>query len=101
MGGNTWQAWRITRRDARQHPSPNGGWCEAAWAGALGVQLGGRNVYFDRAETRPLLGDGPRPGVTQLRGAAKLVGLVTAATGAAAVAGLLGTDGHKRRKGRL
>ena len=63
-----------SRRDAHDHPSPNGGWCEAAWAGALGVQLGGRNVYFNRVEERGLLGDGPRPTATELRKAARLVG---------------------------
>ncbi|MEL4356637.1 MULTISPECIES: cobalamin biosynthesis protein [unclassified Luteococcus] len=56
------QAWRVMWRDAHDHPSPNGGWCESAWAGALGVQLGGRNVYpGGRVEHRGLLGDGPRP----------------------------------------
>ena len=79
VGGNSAEAWRIMRRDAHDHPSPNGGWCEAAWAGALGVQLGGRNVYFNRVEERGLLGDGPRPTATELRKAARLVGAVTAA----------------------
>ena len=37
-------------------PSPNAGQCEAAMAGALGVRLGGRNVYFGRIEVRPGLG---------------------------------------------
>jgi len=50
-------AWRICRRDARKHPSPNGGWPEAAMAGALGVQLGGVNVYGGRVEERGRLGD--------------------------------------------
>ncbi|HMQ64916.1 MAG TPA: cobalamin biosynthesis protein [Arachnia sp.] len=79
VGGNSAEAWRIMNRDAHDHPSPNGGWCEAAWAGALGVQLGGRNVYFNRVEERGLLGDGPRPRATELRKAARLVGAVTAA----------------------
>ena len=34
-------AWRIMLRDARKHPSPNGGWAEASVAGALGIRLGG------------------------------------------------------------
>ena len=88
VGGSTGEAWRVLRRDARNHPSPNGGRCEAAWAGALGVQLGGRNVYFSRVEERGLLGDGPRPRAAEVRKAARLVGVVTAmATGLAAVAG--------------
>ncbi|GAB3579878.1 adenosylcobinamide-phosphate synthase CbiB [Calidifontibacter terrae] len=46
------------RRDAPHHPSPNGGVIEAAFAAALGVQLGGTNVYQGRAENRGTLGSG-------------------------------------------
>ena len=38
-------ALRTIRRDARGHPSPNAGWPEAAFAGALGLRLGGPRVY--------------------------------------------------------
>lgn len=80
VGGSARRAWRVMWRDHADHPSPNGGWCEAAWAGALGVQLGGRNVYYgSRVEDRGLLGDGPRPGTATVRPAARLVGRVTAA----------------------
>jgi adenosylcobinamide-phosphate synthase len=44
-------------RDGHKHPSPNSGRPEAAMAGALGVQLGGVNVYQGRPAERPLLGD--------------------------------------------
>jgi adenosylcobinamide-phosphate synthase len=54
-------ALRAWRRDGAAHPSPNAGRCEASMAGALGVRLGGRNVYGTRVEERPELGDGPRP----------------------------------------
>ncbi|MCG6567386.1 cobalamin biosynthesis protein [Tessaracoccus sp. ZS01] len=84
VGGSARRAWAITLRDAGNHPSPNGGWCEAAWAGALGVQLGGRNVYASRVEERGLLGDGPRPGACEVRKAAQLVTLVTGAATALA-----------------
>jgi adenosylcobinamide-phosphate synthase len=50
-------SWRMCWRDARQHPSPNSGWPEAAMAGALGIQLGGANVYGGVTEQRPRLGD--------------------------------------------
>ncbi|HMR49713.1 MAG TPA: cobalamin biosynthesis protein [Arachnia sp.] len=89
VGGDPRRAWRTMRRDADQHPSPNGGWCESAWAGALGVQLGGTNVYFSRTEERPLLGDGPRPDARALRKAARLVTAVTAAATTLAAACLV------------
>lgn len=38
-------AWRIMRRDARRHRSPNAGWPESAMAGALGVRLSGPRSY--------------------------------------------------------
>jgi adenosylcobinamide-phosphate synthase len=50
--------WRIVRRDAAAHPSPNGGVIEAAFAGALDLKLGGSNVYDDTIEDRGTLGDG-------------------------------------------
>lgn len=50
-------AWRIMRRDGRNHASPNSGIPEAAAAGALGVMLGGNNVYFGTPVTKPTIGD--------------------------------------------
>jgi adenosylcobinamide-phosphate synthase len=53
---------RAVWRDAGAHPSPNSGVAEAAFAGALGVTLGGAEVrYGDRVERRPPLGDGRPP----------------------------------------
>jgi adenosylcobinamide-phosphate synthase len=46
---------RAVRRDARRHPSPNGGIVEAAFAAALDVRLGGTNRYGDRVERRGVL----------------------------------------------
>ncbi len=41
-----WRAsLRAMRRDARGHASPNAGWPEAAFAGALGIAIGGPRVY--------------------------------------------------------
>ncbi|MFC7535032.1 cobalamin biosynthesis protein [Actinoplanes sp. GCM10030250] len=93
-GGTPRETLRVWRRDRNDHPSPNAGQCEAAMAGALGVRLGGRNVYFGRSETRAFLGDGPRPSAVHLRRAARVsgaVGLVTLAlaAGAAAMRGAL------------
>lgn len=55
------EAWRVWRRDAAGHPSPNGGVVESAFAGALRITLGGANRYGDRVERRPTMGDGPLP----------------------------------------
>ncbi|HQN18036.1 MAG TPA: adenosylcobinamide-phosphate synthase CbiB [Syntrophobacteraceae bacterium] len=51
------RAWQVMRRDARKMKSPNAGYPEAAAAGALGIQLGGPNVYFGRIVEKPTLGD--------------------------------------------
>lgn len=51
------RAWAILMRDGKKHPSPNSGRPEAAMAGALGVQLGGTNVYDGVPEERARLGD--------------------------------------------
>ncbi|HEY5976061.1 MAG TPA: adenosylcobinamide-phosphate synthase CbiB, partial [Geobacteraceae bacterium] len=50
-------AWRIMRRDGRNHSSPNSGIPEAAAAGALGVQLGGASVYFGTTVVKPTIGE--------------------------------------------
>lgn len=59
--------WRTMRRDAPAHASPNGGWPEAAMAGALGRRLGGAVTYDGAAADRAVLGDGPPPGAADLR----------------------------------
>lgn len=59
VGGTREQAWRIWRRDAAHHPSPNAGPVESAFAGALGITIGGRNTYGSTVEDRGTLGDGP------------------------------------------
>jgi adenosylcobinamide-phosphate synthase len=90
-GGSGRRALRTLLRDGGAHPSPNAGRCEAAFAGALGVGLGGTNVYSGRAERRGALGDGPPPGPADIARAIKLSRLVTAAATvlAAAAAHLL------------
>ncbi|MBJ6801543.1 adenosylcobinamide-phosphate synthase CbiB [Geomonas propionica] len=54
-------AWRILRRDGRNHSSPNSGFPEAAAAGALGVRLGGANRYFGKIVEKPTIGDSLLP----------------------------------------
>ncbi|HEY0360226.1 MAG TPA: CobD/CbiB family cobalamin biosynthesis protein, partial [Mycobacteriales bacterium] len=78
VGGSRRESWRVWRRDGRAHPSPNSGHCEASAAGALGVRLGGRNVYAGRTEDRPGLGDGPTPSIVDVGRAARLSRAVAA-----------------------
>ncbi|PHM38836.1 adenosylcobinamide-phosphate synthase CbiB [Xenorhabdus innexi] len=60
QGLNFQQALRIGWRDRYQHSSPNSGWSEATMAGALGIRLGGPNVYFNQLVEKPWLGDARR-----------------------------------------
>ncbi|WP_238016019.1 cobalamin biosynthesis protein [Dactylosporangium sp. AC04546] len=86
-GGDPGRALRVWQRDGGRHPSPNSGQCEASMAGALGVRLGGRNVYGNRVEERPTLGDGGLPTPRDVRRAAALsVAVGAAAVGLAAAA---------------
>ncbi|KQW52761.1 hypothetical protein ASC77_00085 [Nocardioides sp. Root1257] len=78
LGDDRAGAVRAWRRDAGGHPSPNAGPVEAAFAGALGIRLGGVNVYGDRVEDRQVLGDGRAPtqhDITRARLLARRVGL--------------------------
>ena len=54
-------AFRIVRRDHRNHKSPNCAWSEAAAAGALHLQLGGTHDYFGKPVDKPTIGDADRP----------------------------------------
>jgi adenosylcobinamide-phosphate synthase len=91
VGGSARRGLRVLRRDGGKHPSPNAGRCEAAFAGVLGVRLGGVNVYDGRAERRGVLGDGPPPGPRDIRRAVMLSRLTGAAAAvlAATAAGFL------------
>jgi len=51
------QAYRIWKRDASGHPSPNGGNPESVVAGLLGVRLGGLNSYHGQLHHRAEMGD--------------------------------------------
>lgn len=57
LGLNWKNSWQIMRRDGRNHPSPNSGISEAAVAGALGIQLGGKISYFGKSSCKPAIGD--------------------------------------------
>ncbi|MBW3653027.1 MAG: cobalamin biosynthesis protein, partial [Actinobacteria bacterium] len=85
-GSAPWRTWRVLRRDGGAHPSPNAGRMEAAFAGALGIRLGGPLSYDGRAELRPALGDGRAPVASDIRRAIGLSARVGAAALAASVA---------------
>ena len=50
-------AFAMMKRDAKKHPSPNGGWAEATVAGALNIRLGGMNYYFGEPHFRAYMGE--------------------------------------------
>lgn len=52
------QAWAAARRDAAKHASPNAGWPEAAFAGALDYKLGGPRSYAGDVVDLPSFGTG-------------------------------------------
>ncbi|MDQ0170449.1 adenosylcobinamide-phosphate synthase [Paenibacillus tundrae] len=61
-------AAQMVSRDARLHPSPNSGFPESAVAGALGIRLGGHNVYHGVSSFRAYMGE-----PTRLMGAEDIV----------------------------
>lgn len=101
VGGSHDEAWRVWRRDASRHPSPNAGPVEAASAGALGVTIGGSNTYDGTTEDRGTLGDGPAVVVADLSRAVRLSQVVGFGSilMAVAVAVALGMKGAKGVKG--
>ena len=91
LGGSRRATWRAVRRDAGQHPSPNAGVVEAAFAGALGIRLGGTNTYGGSVSHRGTLGDGRPAETTDIARAARLSMIVSAAAlGVAVAVGLAG-----------
>ncbi len=83
-GGSGRAALAVWRADGGKHPSPNAGVCESAYAGALGLRLGGRNDYGSRIEDRPVLGAAGRPATA--RDIGRAIRLSRGATIAAALA---------------
>lgn len=63
IGGRAYdgkRAFRIYRRDRRNHASPNSAQTESACAGALGIQLAGDASYFGKIVKKPYIGDAVR-----------------------------------------
>lgn len=55
--GNMLTSFKVMIRDRKNHKSPNCAYPEGAAAGAMGVQLGGTNVYFGETVYKPTIGD--------------------------------------------
>jgi adenosylcobinamide-phosphate synthase len=89
--------WRTVRRDAPDHPSPNAGVAEAAFAAALGLRLGGTNRYGDQVEVRPNLGDGRPPEPKDIARAVRLSRDATVALAVMLVAPSVGAWWIERR----
>ncbi len=74
VGGSARRVLSAVRRFGHLHASPNAGPMEAAFAGALGVRLGGPVRYGGRLERRPWLGEGRDPSDRTVRDALRLAG---------------------------
>ena len=55
------EAFRVYRRDKRNHASPNSAHTEAVCAGALHIQLAGDAYYFGKLHKKPTIGNADRP----------------------------------------
>ena len=58
-GGKPLRAWKMLVRDRLRHESPNSAHGEAAFAGALGVELGGTVSYDGVVLEKPQIGSAP------------------------------------------
>jgi adenosylcobinamide-phosphate synthase len=76
LGLDAGSALRLGWRDRRKHESPNAAWLEAAFAGALGLRLGGPCRYSGELLDKPYLGDGNKTPV--VKDIARAVGLMYA-----------------------
>lgn len=91
VGLDARRAWEIFKRDRYNHTSPNSAHTEAACAGALGVQLGGGNVYFGEYVEKPTIGDATRAIEAEdiVRANKLMYATAALAAGVAAVVGLM------------
>ncbi|MGD2030256.1 MAG: adenosylcobinamide-phosphate synthase CbiB [Desulfobacterales bacterium] len=56
INGKGARTFQTALAEGANHPSPNAGYSEAAFAGALGIRLGGPNYYHGRLVPKPYLG---------------------------------------------
>jgi adenosylcobinamide-phosphate synthase len=72
--GAAQRALSVWNRDGYKHKSPNAGQPESAMAGALGVRLGGENLYAGEVIRAPRLGaEFPSAGAPQAKSAVRIV----------------------------
>jgi len=60
VGGNFTSSFKAVKKYATRHKSPNSGYPEAAFAGALGLRLGGASYYFKKKILSPYIGEKTR-----------------------------------------
>lgn len=57
LGYSYKKVMKIFFRDRKKHSSPNSGHPEAIYAGALGIQFGGKTIYFGKVYNKEKIGD--------------------------------------------
>jgi adenosylcobinamide-phosphate synthase len=67
VSGRPFRTLEAVRRYGPLTASPNAGWAEAAFAGALDSRLGGPNAYGGVVREGPVLGDGRPPGPEEIQ----------------------------------
>lgn len=76
--GRALKAFTIMVRDGVKNPSPNAGYPESGFAGALGIQLGGTVKYRGYPSEKPLLGDPEKElGIDDIRASIHLMWAVS------------------------
>ncbi|MBR1672329.1 MAG: cobalamin biosynthesis protein CobD [Fretibacterium sp.] len=86
LGHSPFAALRVFLRDRKKHKSPNSAHGESAFAGVLGLSLGGGAIYGGVLEARPRLGDGAVPQPADILRAHKLLDASTALSALLAIA---------------
>ncbi len=85
VSGRPGRTLEVARRYGPLTASPNAGWAEAAFAGALDLRLGGLNAYDGVVREGPILGDGLPPGPQDIRRSVRLMRRCCALLAVAAV----------------
>jgi len=56
LGFSTINSWKTAKNEGHEHLSPNAGYPEAAFSGALEVRLNGPNIYHGNLVNKPFIG---------------------------------------------